>query len=45
LLKEAGIENVEKLANASIDELVKIKGIGPSTAEKYITNAKKLLGK
>ncbi|UJG41881.1 MAG: helix-hairpin-helix domain-containing protein [Candidatus Heimdallarchaeum aukensis] len=45
LLKEAGFETVDKLANASIDELVKIKGIGPATAEKYITNAKKLLGK
>ncbi|MHA1352615.1 MAG: helix-hairpin-helix domain-containing protein [Candidatus Heimdallarchaeaceae archaeon] len=45
MLKEAGFETVDKLANASIDELVKIKGIGPATAEKYITNAKKLLGK
>ncbi|MHA1317344.1 MAG: helix-hairpin-helix domain-containing protein [Candidatus Heimdallarchaeaceae archaeon] len=37
LLKEAGFETVDKLANASIDELVKIKGIGPATAEKFFS--------
>ncbi|NHJ24755.1 MAG: hypothetical protein EAX89_09285 [Candidatus Lokiarchaeota archaeon] len=43
-LREAGIDTVEKLANASLDDLVKLKGIGKASAEKFITNAKELLG-
>jgi len=42
-LREAGIRTAEELANASSDELVKIKGIGASTATKLIENAKTLL--
>ena len=43
-MKAAGIDSVEKLANVNTDDLVKlkIKGVGVATAEKYITNAKKL---
>ena len=43
-LKEAGIDSVEKLASANIDDLLKIKGIGKTSAQKYIDNAKILLG-
>jgi len=43
-LKEAGIDSVEKLANAEVDALVALKGIGKATAEKLIVNAKELLG-
>jgi peptidylprolyl isomerase len=43
-LREAGIETVEKLANTSVDDLVKLKGIGKATAEKFIASAKELLG-
>lgn len=42
-LKEAGIDSVEKLANANIDELTTLKGIGKATAEKIVENAKSLL--
>jgi len=42
-LKEAGIDSVEKLANANIDELTTLKGIGKATAEKLVENAKNLL--
>ncbi|MFW9882662.1 MAG: helix-hairpin-helix domain-containing protein, partial [Candidatus Thorarchaeota archaeon] len=42
-LKEAGIDSVEKLANASIVELTALKGIGKATAEKIVENAKNLL--
>ena len=44
-LKEAGIDSVEKLANANIDELTTLKGIGKATAEKIVENAKSLLNK
>ncbi len=44
VLIEAGIDSVEKLANASIDELTQLKGIGKATAEKFVSNAKELLG-
>ncbi|MFX0073665.1 MAG: helix-hairpin-helix domain-containing protein, partial [Candidatus Hermodarchaeota archaeon] len=44
-LKDAGIDTVEKLANAKVEELLEIKGIGESSAEKYIKNAKDLLEK
>jgi peptidylprolyl isomerase len=42
-LKEAGIDSVEKLAEANIDDLISLKGIGKATAEKIIENAKILL--
>ncbi len=42
-LKEAAIDSVEKLANASIDKLTALKGIGKATAEKIVENAKNLL--
>ena len=43
-LKAAGIDSVEKLASTVPDELLKlnIKGVGESTAIKYINNAKEL---
>ena len=44
-LKEAGIDSVEKLANASIEVLTTLKGIGKATAEKIVENAKSLLNK
>ncbi|MFX1298524.1 MAG: helix-hairpin-helix domain-containing protein [Promethearchaeota archaeon] len=43
VLKEAGIDSVEKLANTELDALVNLKGIGKTTAEKIIENAKELL--
>ena len=43
-LEEAGIDSVEKLAEAGIDDLVALKGIGKATAEKLIDSAKELLG-
>lgn len=44
-MKAAGINSVEKLAESKPDDLIKLKirGVGAATAEKYITNAKKLL--
>ncbi|MFX0027116.1 MAG: helix-hairpin-helix domain-containing protein [Candidatus Hermodarchaeota archaeon] len=42
-LISAGIDTVEKLANIEINKLLKIKGIGKSTAHKYKEYAKKLL--
>jgi FKBP-type peptidyl-prolyl cis-trans isomerase 2 len=42
-LKEAGIDTVEKLANAKTDDLTALKGIGKATAEKIIKNAKVIL--
>ncbi|MFX1529833.1 MAG: helix-hairpin-helix domain-containing protein [Promethearchaeota archaeon] len=42
-LKEVGIDSVEKLANANIDELTTLKGIGKATAEKLVENARSLL--
>jgi len=44
VLIEAGIDTVEKLANANVDELTQLKGIGKATAEKFVSNAKGLLG-
>jgi len=43
VLKEAGIDSVEKLAGVKLEELTEIKGIGKATAEKIIDNAKELL--
>ncbi|MHA2392519.1 MAG: helix-hairpin-helix domain-containing protein [Promethearchaeota archaeon] len=42
-LKEAGIDTIEKLAKADIDELIKLKGIGKATAEKLIESAKNMV--
>jgi hypothetical protein len=42
-LISAGIDTVEKLAKIEIAELLKVKGIGKSTAAKYKEYAKKLL--
>jgi len=43
VLIEAGIDSVEKLADANVDELTQLKGIGKATAEKLVSNAKELL--
>ena len=43
-LKEAGIDTVEKLANAEVKDLSEIKGIGEASAQKFIDSAKELLG-
>ena len=43
VLIEAGIDSVEKLANASVEDLVQLKGVGKATAEKFVSSAKKLL--
>ncbi|NVM34641.1 MAG: hypothetical protein HWN81_03535 [Candidatus Lokiarchaeota archaeon] len=43
VLKEAGIDSVEKLANSKTEDLTGLKGIGKATAEKFIDNAKELL--
>jgi nucleotidyltransferase/DNA polymerase involved in DNA repair len=44
-LRMSGIDTVEKLASMTAEELtkLKIKGVGESTASKYIKNAKKLI--
>jgi len=42
LLKEAGFSSVKNLQKASVEDLVKIKGIGEKKAEKIIEAAKKL---
>ncbi|MFW9783218.1 MAG: translation initiation factor IF-2 subunit gamma [Candidatus Heimdallarchaeota archaeon] len=44
-MKAAGIDSVEKLASCKPEDLtkIKIKGVGTSTAIKYIANAKELL--
>ena len=38
-LRSAGIGTVEDLATIKLDDLLKVKGIGESTAQKYIENA------
>jgi peptidylprolyl isomerase len=42
VLVEAGIDSVEKLAASNVDDLLKLKGIGKASAEKFIENAKNL---
>ncbi|MFX0056869.1 MAG: translation initiation factor IF-2 subunit gamma [Candidatus Hodarchaeota archaeon] len=44
-MRSSGINSVEELASLKLEDLVKlnIKGVGESTATKYIKNAKKLL--
>jgi peptidylprolyl isomerase len=44
VLIEAGIDSVEKLANANVHELTQLKGIGKATAEKLVSSARELLG-
>ena len=43
-MKAAGIDSIEKLVTVKPDDLLKlkIKGVGKATAEKIITNAKKV---
>jgi len=41
-LKEAGINSIEDIAKAKLEDLTKIKGIGQKKAEKLIEEAKKL---
>lgn len=41
-LEKHGFNTIQKIANAIVDELVKVEGIGEKTAEKYIREAKKL---
>lgn len=43
VLREAGINSVEDLASFDFKELIKLKGIGKSSAQKYINNAKSVL--
>ena len=42
-LREAGIDTVEKLAKSKAEDLIDIKGIGKTSAEKIIDSAKELL--
>ena len=42
-MKKAGLKTVADVAYASVDDLVKIKGIGQATATKFIEAAKELL--
>ncbi|MFX1357606.1 MAG: helix-hairpin-helix domain-containing protein [Promethearchaeota archaeon] len=42
-LRKVGIDSVEKLANTKVDDLLKIKGIGKASADKFITSAKELI--
>lgn len=44
VLKEGGIDSVEKLAESKPEDLANLKGIGEATAKKYIEAAKELLG-
>ncbi len=44
-LKDAGIDTVEKLAEVKLEDLIELKGIGKTTAQKMIDNAKKLMTK
>ena len=43
ILKEAGFDNLEKLAAASLEDLTEIKGIGVKTAVKILKAAQKLV--
>ncbi|MFX1499745.1 MAG: helix-hairpin-helix domain-containing protein [Promethearchaeota archaeon] len=44
-MEKTGITSIEKLASIKIEDLLKIKGIGKSTGQKYIESAKELLKK
>jgi len=43
LLKESGFDSVEKIASTKVEELTKVPGIGDTTAEQMIDEAKSLL--
>ncbi len=43
ILKEAGINSVEKLADSKVEDLIELKGIGKAIAEKIIDNAKTMI--
>jgi FKBP-type peptidyl-prolyl cis-trans isomerase SlyD len=45
VLKEAGIDSVEKLANSNVEDLSELKGIGKKSGQKYIDSAMDLIGK
>ncbi len=43
ILKQVGVNSVEDLASININDLIKVKGIGKATAERYIKKAKEFL--
>ncbi|MHA1400729.1 MAG: helix-hairpin-helix domain-containing protein [Candidatus Heimdallarchaeaceae archaeon] len=43
ILKAIGFDSVDKIANADLAELIKIKGIGETSAERFIQQAKEIL--
>ena len=43
VLEEAGLDSIDKIANASVDQLVKLPGIGEKTAKKMIESAKDVI--
>ena len=43
LLKEGGIKMVKDILKSSVEDLTKIPGIGPKTAEKIIASAHKAI--
>lgn len=45
LLKEAGLDTIEKIAVAGLEDLTKLSGIGKKTAEKIINSAKERVSK
>jgi len=44
VLREAGLDSIDKIASVDMSELVKLEGIGKKAAEKIIASAKELLG-
>ncbi|NPD87172.1 MAG: 30S ribosomal protein S4 [Asgard group archaeon] len=45
LLQDHGFKTAQKIAGSSVDDITKVPGIGPATAEKMIKNAKALVKK
>jgi len=43
VLEEAGYDSIEKIAQAKLEEITKLKGLGKTKAEKMITEAKELI--
>jgi len=43
VLEEAGFDSIDKIANSSVDKLVKLPGIGEKTAKKMIESAKDVM--
>ncbi len=39
-MKQKGIDSVEGLASSNVEDLLKINGIGNTTARRYISNAR-----